>query len=273
MRQEPQADLDLQQVALQNDATADVVSEGVTSTTTIAAPTEVIELAASMREQAVTAVTSPAPDKHPVNLSDFKEEISLEASTLFQDAAHREMFETVIGDLLMMYKKSTALDLQLGLKAIRAFITELRSFLNGCDEAEYARRAGLVAGKQEDGGRLEKYLNISSRNGYRSADHIMYNVKRDIANYLNPPQPPEIVVHVKGTPITEQQKILKQLRFEVGALRRKLEALSEASPTFVSARERLAKKEAELTQLEEKEAGQNPTKPEGPDQAVESATA
>lgn len=258
MRQEPQADLDLQQVALQNDATTDVVSEVVTSTTTVTAPTEVFELAATTREMAVIVVKTSAPGEHPVSLSDFREEISLEAGALFQESAYREMFETVIAALVTMYKKSTPIDLQLGLKAIRAFITELRSFLNGGDEDEYARRAHLIAGKQEEGGRLEKYLNISSRNGYRSADHIMFNMKRDIASYLNPPQPPESVIHEKRPRITEQQKNLKQLRFEVGALRRKLEVLNEASPAFVSARERLAKKEVELAQFEEKGAGQNP---------------
>lgn len=265
MRQEPQADLDLRQVALQRDATTDVVSEGVTSTstTTIAAPTEVIELAATMREQAVAAVAAPRPGKQPVNLPDFREEISLEAGSLFQEATHREMFESVIGDLVMIYKKSTPIELELGLQTIRSFITELRKFLSDCEEAEYVRRAQFIAAPAENGGRLEKYLNMSSRHGYQSANNVLHNVSREIARYLTPPQPPESVVHVKGTPITEQQKNLKRLRFEVGALQRKLAALSEASPSFVSAREKLAKKEAELTQLEEKEAGQNPTTSDG----------
>lgn len=244
-----------------------------TTTATIAVPTEVVEAAAMMREQAVSTLTKPVGQKESINLHEFKEEMSLEAASLFRDAAHREMLESVIGALLVMYKKTTALDLQLGMKAIRSLVADLHKFLSGCDDVEYARRAAFVAEKAENGGRLEKYLNMSSRNGFRSADQIIYNMKRDIETYLNPPKEPERVV-VESKPLTEGQKTLKQLRFEVAALKRKLEVLNEQSPTISSVREKLSKKEQELARLEGKEPVPSPTAaPQGPDQPPATVTA
>jgi len=151
--------------------------------------------------------------------TDFYAETRQFLNALDLSPIQMESMSDAVGSVLNMYRQSGRLNFGHGINHLRKFFEQLKSFVETGTHDTRAERSTFASE------RLGHYLDLSSKNGFRSADQILWNMRRAFESHgeSESVEPgPQVTATV---PLSLEERARKERLFRKDSLGRKIDIL------------------------------------------------